>query len=183
MLSFTPSFILADVAPPPGYTSNFDYCVKIVNLEKYPNYLVFINISSANLSLPTSGYLLVKPNQCLPLAGYRPIAKIAAIAKNRVNSTDLKQTDSQTILQNKNLEKSLISANIDIPRPSTLPIIYEGQKVEESIQIQSLDPNNLALSTIAKSPPQIFNWIFLPPLGLAILGWVCWKQRNQKVKN
>jgi hypothetical protein len=183
MPSFNDSIILADVAPPPGYTSNFDYCVKIVNLEKYPNYLLFINIGSANPSLPTSGYLLVKADQCIPLAGYRPVAQVAAIAKERVNSKDLKQTDSGTILQNLNLEKELIIANETIDRPHSLSFDYDGQKVEESIEIQSIDSNNLVVAIDKKSSSQIVNWIFFPPIGLAILGWVWWRRKHQKVKN
>jgi hypothetical protein len=183
MLSFNDSIILADVAPPPGYTSNFDYCIKIVNLEKYPNYLLFINIGSANPSLPTSGYLLVKTDQCVPLAGYRPVAKIAAIAKERVKSKDLKQTDSGTILENSNLEKELLIANTTIDRPYSLPVNYDGQKVEGSIQIQSIDSNNLVVAIAEKSPPQLLNWIFFPPIGLAILGWVWWRRKHQQVKS
>jgi hypothetical protein len=183
MLSFNDSIILADVAPPPGSTSNFDYCVKIVNLQQYPNYLLFINIGSANPSLPTSGYLLVKADRCIPLAGYRPVAKVAAIAKERVNSKDLKQADSGTILQNLNLEKELIIANETIDRPYSLPFNHEGQKVEESVQIQSLDSNNLVISIVPASPPQLFNWVIFPPIGLAILGWVYWRRRQQKVKS
>lgn len=182
MPSFNDSIILADVAPPPGYTSNFDYCIKIVNLPKYPNYLLFINIGSANPSLPTSGYVLVKADQCMPLAGYRPVAKVAAIAKDRVNSKDLKPTDAGTILQNSHLEKDLIAANITIDRPGSLPFTYEGQKVEGSVQIESLDSNRLVLSIVEKSPPQIFNWIFLPPIGLALLGWIWWRRKHQTIR-
>jgi hypothetical protein len=178
MLYYNTQPILADVAPTGDYTSNFDYCIKIINLERYPKYLFLIDTGSANSNLPTSGYWLVKPNQCTSLTGYRPVAKIAALAKNKVQLKDLKQINAGKGLKNTQLEKALIPANLIIDRPTFLPLTYQGKKIEARVKIESLDRHGLVIKNLDTSPPSL-NWIVFPILGLTIVGWMLGKRQIQ----
>ncbi len=172
--------LLADVLPRGDYTNNFDYCVKIVNLNQYPKHQFFIKISSANPTLSKGGYLLANSSLCVPMNGYRPIAKIAAISKNLVKPKDLLKTDAGVILQNNQLEKSLIVANITIDRPGYLPSSYKNKKVVAEVKIKSVNPKTLVISS-PETAPKIPNWLVFPLIGLAILGWTVAKRKQQQV--
>ena len=84
-----PPFIIADIPPPPGYTRAFSYCFEITNLDEYPDYLVFFQRSSERKEDVTTPYWLIKPGECIPLNGYRPLAIISALPKKEVLPTDL----------------------------------------------------------------------------------------------
>jgi hypothetical protein len=172
------SLILADVAPNAGYTRNFEYCIKITNLNKYPNYLLFAQIRS-----PTSkpgAYMQIQADRCLPINGYRPVANVVAIAKNKVKTSDLSQTSTGTFLKSPKLEKLLITGTPSIVRPSSLPIINNGQTIEASYEIQSLDRQSLKLIRVTESTP-ILNILLFPTIGIAILGWIVWKRQHKTI--
>jgi hypothetical protein len=172
------SLILADVAPNAGYTRNFEYCLKITNLGKYPNHLLFAQIRS-----PTAKpgvYTQIQTDRCLPINGYRPVANVVAIAKNKVKKTDLAKTNTGIILKNPKLEKSLIAGTSSIVRPSSLPIINSGQTIEASYEIQSIDTQSLKLIRVTESTP-VLNLLLFPTIGIAILGWIVWKRQHKTV--
>jgi hypothetical protein len=172
------SLILADVAPNAGYTRNFEYCIKINNLTKYPNYLLFAQIRS-----PTSkpgAYIQIQADRCLPINGYRPVANVVAIAKTKIKTSDLTKTNAGIFLKNPKLQKSLITGTPSIIRPTSLPIINNGQTIEASYEIQSLDNQNLKLIRVTESTP-ILNILLFPTIGITILGWLVWKRQHKTI--
>jgi hypothetical protein len=84
----------ADVLTPGE--SPVNYCFKITNLDKYPNYLLIAHVKSQNPNLPTHNIIL-KPGKCLGLNGYREYrvnknrtyAKILPNPLNSVRSVSL----------------------------------------------------------------------------------------------
>ncbi|WP_309738378.1 hypothetical protein [Chamaesiphon sp. OTE_20_metabat_361] len=180
MSLLTHSLILADVAPGAGYTRNFSTCFKISNLNKYPNYLFFARTGSEISLTPTGAYVQMQPDRCLPLAGYRVVANITAIEKNKVKPSDLKTTSSGRTLQNSKLQKTLIKSTQSIQQPHSVPIINEGKQIETIYKIQSLDRQGLKLAPVSSSAPPMLNFLIFPAIGIAILGWVLW-QRNRKI--
>lgn len=179
MSLLNPPPILADVPPNPGYTKNFNYCFKITNLNKYPQHLLFVEIRSAIEDTVTKPYFLVKSGQCIPIQGYRSVATIAAISKNKVRQKDLQNKSSGTILRNIKLQKSFIKGNSDILLPpGAVPIINEGKMIEARFKIESIDRNGLKLVPLSDSI-STFNIILFPLIGLAIIGgMMCNYKRN-----
>jgi hypothetical protein len=175
MSLFKQVLLLADIQAQSGTTQNFQYCVKITNLNKYPNYLVFARISSATAS--PSAYIQLQPSRCLVVEGYRASLNISAIAKNRVQTTDLKKTNAGTVLKNPQLQKSLIVGTPSIGRPFSMPTILEGKKVEASFEIQSIDSQGLKLMRVPESP--VLNFLLLPAIWMALCGWRVWKYRSK----
>jgi hypothetical protein len=170
--------ILADVAPNPGYTKNFNYCFKITNLDKYPKHLLFVRVSSRINRGGTEPYILVKAGQCIPIKGYMPQANITAIAKNKVQPKDLQTTSSGTILKNSKPQKSLIQGTPTIYPPNALPIINEGKTIETKFKIQSIDSKGLKIAPI-EEPISMLNIVLFPLVGMAIIGGIVWnRQRN-----
>jgi hypothetical protein len=181
MSFFDRSLILADVAPNPGYTQNFNYCFKITNLNKYPNHVLFAQVGSERMQVSTEPYLLVKSGQCIPLKGYRPLANITSIAKNKVQSKDLQSTNVGTILKNAKIQKSLIKGSLTIYPPNAVPIINEGKRIEGSFKIQSIDSKGLKLTPI-DDPIPVLNLILFPLIGLVIIGGMIWSRKRQLVR-
>jgi hypothetical protein len=170
--------ILADVAPNPGYTKNFNYCFKITNLDKYPKHLLFAQVRSVTEGVSSTPYILVKAGQCIPIQGYRPSANITAIAKNKVQRKDLQTTSAGTILKNTKLQKFLVQGTPTIGRPYALPIINEGKTIEAGFKIQSIDSKGLKLAPV-ENPVSMLNIILFPLVGIAIIGGIIWnRQRN-----
>lgn len=176
--------ILADMSPDIGYTRGFGYCLKITNLEKYPNYLLFVKIGSVNPGIPTKPYKLIQAGDCVSLTGYRPTAEIAAISKDRVQPNDLENSQEGTILKNTNIQTTLIPGKPIIKHPLELPVTYTASVVEDSFQIQSIDPNGLQLSLVDRSSPVlpklILNGIIFPLIGVGILVWFIRRRKKQK---
>lgn len=170
------ALLLADLPLPTGVTQNFQYCVKIANLNKYPNYLVFAKINSSTAS--SNPYIQIQPGWCLLVEGYRSSVNIKAIAKNRVQTSDLKKTPAGTVLKNPQLQKSLITGTPSIGRPLSLPMINDGKKIEARFEIQSIDPQGLKLIRVPEAKP-VLNLLLFPAIGMAILGSIVWK-RPQK---
>jgi hypothetical protein len=83
------SISLADLPPSVGYTGNFSHCLRITNLEKYPDYLVFVQIGQVTSDRPTSPYVLIQSSECISLNNNRSVATIAAIAKDKIKPKDL----------------------------------------------------------------------------------------------
>jgi hypothetical protein len=184
MSLLNPLPILADVAPNPGYTRNFNYCFKITNLNKYPQHLLFVEIRSAISDTITEPYFLVKAGKCIPIKGYRPVATIAAIPKNKVQQKDLQNKRSGTILKNTKLQKSFIKGNSDILLPpNAVPIINEGKTIEGRFKIESIDRNGLKLAPLSDSISTL-NILLFPLIGIAIIGGMMWnyKQNLASVK-
>jgi hypothetical protein len=175
------SLILADVAPDVGYTKNFDYCIKITNLDKYPKHLLFTQIGSARNLVSKEPYILVKAGQCLPVKGYMSLANITAIAKNKVQGKDLQTTSSGTILKNTKLQKSLVQGTPTIYPPNALPIINEGKKIEGSFKIQSIDSKGLKLVPV-DNPISMLNIVLFPLIGITIIGGLMWNRQRNLVK-
>ncbi len=181
MSFFNQSLILADVAPNPGYTQNFNYCFKITNLNKYPNHVLFAQVGSERMQVSTEPYLLVKSGQCIPLKGYRPLANITSIAKNKVQRKDLQNTNVGTILKNAKIQKSLIKGSPIIYPPHAVPIINEGKRIEGNFKIQSIDSKGIKLTPIS-DPIPVLNLILFPLIGLAIIGGMIWSRKRQLVR-
>jgi hypothetical protein len=180
MSFLNPSLILADVAPNPGYTKNFNYCIKITNLNKYPNHLLFTQVGSARDRVSTEPYILMKAGQCIPVKGYMPLANITAIAKNKVQRKDLQTTSAGTILKNTKLQKSLVQGTPTIYPPNALPIINEGKTIEAGFKIQSIDSKGLKLTPV-DNPVSMLNIVLFPLIGVAIIGGLIWHRRRNLV--
>jgi hypothetical protein len=183
---FKHTFLIADVPPAADQTKNFDYCINIVNLARYPNDLIFVNVGS-QLEDPQKidrEYVLAKSDRCIPISGYLAEARIATISKDLVKSQDLIVKDGNSFLQNLEIKKSLIRAETTISRPYSLPIIYAGSKVEDSVRIDKLDRQSLVISMLDRSPiDRVFQslaWIAFPLIGLGIFGWLMFRKRQKK---
>jgi hypothetical protein len=174
------SLILADVAPEAGYTRNFDYCLKISNLKKYPNHLFFSQVRSQNQLKSSNPYLLIKTDKCISANGYLPVANITAIAKNKVRNNDLQITSAGTILKNTKLQKSLIKSTSEIEPPRVLPVINEGKQIEAIYKIQSIDRGGLHLVPVKEATP-ILNLLLFPLMGITLLGWFIWRRKQTAV--
>ncbi|WP_310489562.1 hypothetical protein [Chamaesiphon sp. VAR_69_metabat_338] len=172
------SLLLADVSLPAGATRNFQYCVKITNLNKYPNYLLFARVNSPTAS--PSAYIQIQANRCQPVDGYRPSLTIQAIAKNRVKTSDLQKIGNGIALKNPQLQKSLIVGTPTIGRPYMVPMINEGRKVEAGFEIESISPQGLTLIRVPEAKP-VLNLLLFPAIGMAILGWIVWKRQQKTV--
>lgn len=186
MTIFKYTFLIADVPPAADQTKTFDYCIKIVNLAQYPNDRIFVNVGS-QLEDPQKidrEYVLAKSDRCIPIAGYRAEARIAAISKDLVKSPDLIVKDGNSFLQNLQVKKALVRAETAIPRPYSLPIIYAGSKVEDSVRIDKLDRQRLVISVLDRSPIELaFKspiWIVLPLTGAVVFGWLIFCKRRKK---
>jgi hypothetical protein len=169
--------LLADLPLPTGTTQDFQYCVKIINLNKYPNYLLFAQINSSTAS--PSAYVQIQAGRCLLVEGYRSSLNIKAIAKNRVKISDLKKTPAGIVLKNPQIQKSLIIGTPKIGRPMTMPMINEGKKIEAKFEIQSIDPQGLQLIRVPEATP-VLNLLLLPAIGMAILGGIV-RHRHHKL--
>jgi hypothetical protein len=168
--------LLADVPLPTGTTQDFQYCVKITNLNKYPNYLLFAQVTSATAS--PSAYIQLQSGRCLRVEGYRSSLNITAIAKNRVHTSDLKKTPAGIVLKNPQLQKALIIGTPKIGRPVAMPMINEGRKIEAKFEIQSIEPQGLQLIRVPEATPVLNLWL-LPAIGMTILGGIV-RHRHQK---
>jgi hypothetical protein len=184
--NFNHAFIIADISPPADQTSNFDYCIKIINLDQYPNYRIFVNVGRQNEDPQKVDreYMLAKSDRCIPLAGYRPEARIAAIPKDLVKPQDSIERNGAIFIQNLKIEKVGIRSSTTIQRPYSLPIIYAGSKVEDSVKIDKLDRQNLIISVLNRSPIELaFKspiWLVLPLIGAVGLGWLIFRKRRKK---
>ncbi len=179
-MSLTSSLILADVAPDAGYTRNFSTCLKISNLDKYPKHLLFARTGIEGTPARSDRYVQIQSDRCIPISGYRVVANISAIEKNKVKSSDLTKTSTGMTLNNPQLQQLLIKGTPSINAPHSVSIINEGKQIELLYKIQSIDSKGLKLAAVGSSSAQILNTILFPAIGMAILGWVIW-QRNRKI--
>jgi hypothetical protein len=176
------SLILADVAPDAGYTRNFQYCIKVTNLDKYPNYQLFAKIRSQRSDSKAGSYIQLVPGQCVTIDdGYRGVANIFAIEKSKIKSNDLKNTNAVTVLTNTKLQTELIQSKLTISPPHSVPIINDGKQVVGNYQIQSIDRNSLELTPAGDLSVQTLNTLLFPAIGIAILGWIVWKRQHKTV--
>jgi hypothetical protein len=162
------SILLADVPPPSDRTYDYKFCVKVTNLQKYPNYRLFISVND-NVEDPTvreMPYIAIDFARCIPISSDRGEATIAALPKQSVKPSDLKTSGTTKILQNAKLKKALIPANIKVGSPGSLPLINRGKTIEQRVEIRSIDRSKLVLSKIEGASA---NWIILPLVGLGIL--------------
>jgi hypothetical protein len=179
------SVLVADIVPDGDYTSNFSYCFKIVNSDRYPNSSIFASIGDIR-TIPNPAevkYLLVKSDRCISIeSGYMIGARIAAVSKDLVKPQDLVERDGETFIQSLALKKALIQADKTVSRPRYLPGSFAGSNVEESVRIDKLDRQNFVISILERPEPGRFSpWIALPLIGAAILGWLI--LQNQKKKS
>ena len=174
--------LLADVPPPTGFTRNFDYCFKVVNLDRYPDHFFFARLGSQNPNNPIF-YRLIKPNTCIPASAYRPIVIITAIQKNQIQPNDLENLNEDPsqptfiVLKDTALQAKLIKGEPKIQPPRDIPILYENGKMEDVIQIQTLTADSLQI-TVTRSTHTL-NWIIFPILGVILLGYLLWKRRRR----
>lgn len=170
--------ILADIAPDTGYTRNFQYCVKVANLDKYPDRLFFIQVTThANAASP---YQLLATDRCISLSGYRAAANIAVINKSQLSDLALQNIKSTKLLTEPRLQKLLIKSKSTIPLPHSVPLLNEGKQVIANVQIQSIDNNDLQFK-IADENASTLNVFLFPAIGMAILGWLAWRRDLQPI--
>jgi hypothetical protein len=173
------SLFFADVAPDAGYTRNFEYCVKVSNLDKYPDRLFFIRVEShGNVNTPP--YQLIEADRCISVSGYRATANIAAIKKSQLSDLALKNINTSKILNNPRIQKFLIQGKPTISAPHSVPILNEGKQVVANIQIKSIDNNGLKLISSDEFSSTLNVFLF-PAIGMGILGWLVWKRDRKPV--
>lgn len=174
------AILLADVPPPSDRTYDYKFCIKIINLQKYPNYRLFISINDnvEDSTVREAKYISIASSRCIPMSSDRSEATIAALPKQLVKASDLKTSGTTKILQSSNLKKALIPANIKIAAPGSLPVINRGKTIEQQIEIKSLDRSKLVLSKIEGSVP-LANWIILPIVGVGILSLLAISNRKK----
>jgi hypothetical protein len=172
------SLIIADVTPDAGYTRNFEYCVKVTNLDKYPDRLFFIQVTTPSDLIPP--YQLLEADRCISIYKYRATANIAAIKKSQLSDLALQNIKSTKLLTNPQLQKFLIQGTPSISAPQYVPMLNEGKQVVANIQIQSIDNNSLKLKSSDEFSSTLNIFLF-PAIGLAILGWLVWKRDRKPV--
>ena len=164
--------ILADIAPDAGYTRNFQYCVKVTNLDKYPDRLLFIRVTTH--AVADAPYQLVEADRCISVSGYRAAANIAAINQSQLGNLALRNIKSTKLLTEPRLQKLLIKSQSTIPLPHSVPLLNEGKQVVANVQIQSIDNNDLKFK-ITDENSSTLNVFLFPAIGMAILGWLAWR--------
>jgi hypothetical protein len=173
MLLIPQSFILADVPPPESLTQNFSYCVKIANLNKYPDRLFFFHTFNAEeTNSKPSAYKPIRTNSCIDLE-HNSAMRVFTIPRNKLSKQEFKMLVSNGKLTNSKLQKLVVKSSAPIERPNALAKSNEGKKIAVTYQIKSIDSTELNL-TLTNNP--ISNSIVFPLLGLALLlGWIGWR--------
>ncbi|MBD2253742.1 hypothetical protein [Nostoc parmelioides] len=134
---------LADVITPGE--SRVNYCFKITNPDKYPNYLLIAHIKSQNPNLPTYNRIL-QSGKCLGLNGYREYSDIYAIKKSLLKSQEIVKSEEGESIKDLNSKKSLlIPANNSITSLRLLPDIYGIKEVADVLEIVEIAPTSLDL--------------------------------------
>ncbi|MEM1003470.1 MAG: hypothetical protein AAGH46_12555, partial [Bacteroidota bacterium] len=86
-LLFLVTFLKAPVAKADVLTPGeefVDYCFKITNIDKYPDYLIVALVQSENSNLPKSNQVVNK-SECVGLNGYREYGEVYALKKSDIN--------------------------------------------------------------------------------------------------
>jgi hypothetical protein len=189
-------FYLADLPPPAGETTNFDYCVSLNNLTKHSDYLVVAQVFYPNRSRDISPYWVMTSETCLPLEGRRPQVNLFAVPKAQITKSDLVQLNPDmqgmkapdgrllriwytgTALKSFEIVESKgIPASDTIKRPFSVPFWDGNQTVVDRYTITTLTENSFTIKHAGRdgglSGVQL---LALPLLGIMLLFLV----KNQK---
>jgi hypothetical protein len=194
----------ADVLPPGE--SPVNYCFKIANLDKYPNYFLIAHVKSQNPNLPTYNRIL-QSGKCLGLNGYREYSDIYAIKKSLLKSQDIIKSKEGESIKNLNSKKSLLfPAKNSITSVRLLPDRYGVKEVADVLEIVAIAPKSLDLkykevvytSKLGNSetkayqvqdkqplPSLTLNWfnLIIPGISLAGMVMVYQKGKSDKKQN
>lgn len=125
--------------------SPVNYCFKIANINKYPNYYLIAHIKSANPSIPTYNKI-IKQDKCLELNGYREYSNVYAIKKSELKSQDIITNQQEESLINFGSKKpQLIPAKNEVYPLKTLPDQYGIKQVTDVLEIVAIKQKSLDL--------------------------------------
>ncbi|AKG21590.1 hypothetical protein [Calothrix sp. 336/3] len=167
----------ADVLPPGE--SPVNYCFKIANLDKYPNYFLIAHVKSENPNLPTYNRIL-QSGKCLGLNGYREYSDIYAIKKSLLKSQDITKAKEGQYIKDWNSKKSLlVPAKNSITSLRLLPGRYGVKEVADVLEIVAIAPKSLDLkykevvytSNLGNSETKAYQVQDKRPLPSLILNW------------
>jgi hypothetical protein len=194
----------ADVLPPGE--SPVNYCFKIANLDKYPNYFLIAHVKSQNPNLPTYNRIL-QSGKCLGLNGYREYSDIYAIKKSLLKSQDIIKSKEGESIKNLNSKKALlVPAKKSITSVRLLSDKYDVKEVADVLEIVAIAPKSLDLkykevvytSKLGNSetkayqvqdkqplPSLTLNWfnLIIPGISLAGMVMVYQKGKSDKKQN
>lgn len=141
---FAPSLARADVITPG--MSSVDYCFKINNIDKYPDYSIVALTKSENPSLRQSNKLL-KSEDCLDLSGYREYAEVYALKKSDINlQEDIVSNQRGDGLKDFDSKKAkLISATRKIRPIRRMKDVYQIARVAQAYEISEINNRYLSL--------------------------------------
>jgi hypothetical protein len=181
--------ILADVlpSPPQPTTQNFNYCIRIVKIENYPDRLFFFKVKSRASSTSTSSYRSITAKDCIKLERGDEL-NIFAISKNTLTSGELTEISSSGILNNARLEKSLIVNYYLLVRPDELSEEYHSKNIEVTHEIESIDKKGINTDwqgeKITQMDNSFANLVIFLPLGLLLLATaIGWKRQRDRLKS
>jgi hypothetical protein len=181
MSIFDKNILIADVTvPPPGKTDNFEHCIKIVNLDRYPDFYILVGDSfDVDIQQVDLKFIIAKPDICIK-PEYSSV-RVAAIQKNLVDRQDLIEQDGNTFIQSSKIKKDLILTSENTYPPQYLPGFYSGSKIEFSARIEKLDRQSLVVSEFELTPPLPIWTIVVPLIGVGIVGWLIFRKRHKKL--
>jgi hypothetical protein len=186
MILFLRYSLIADVAPyATDRTANFQYCVKITNLEQYSSYQLLAQVGErVGRTDPQTGASIYQiiANTCIPIHRVYDVAYITAIEKNHLNQNDLKIANSNQISIDPKIQIRLAKGT-HLLHPRMASSENAGKLIQGSYEIKSIDRNGLKLIPVYESKQILnpLNPLIFPAIGITILGWIIWRRRSKKI--
>ena len=164
-----------------------DYCFKITNINKYPDYLIVALVKSENPSLPHSNQV-VKSDECVGLYGYREYSEVYALKKSDVNlKEDIIKSKYRKVEELKNFDSKkakLIPATNKIYPVRSAPVFFQVEEVIGIYEITDINAKSLVLRQTARKQIYKNTLLIVPILGMSLIGGVIfWKKSHKLNKN
>ncbi|MEO1373556.1 MAG: hypothetical protein AAFW70_04350 [Cyanobacteria bacterium J06635_10] len=163
-----------------------DYCFKITNIDKYPDYLIVALVKSQNPSLPQSNQVL-KSGECVGLNGYREYSEVYALKKSDINVEDIIKSEYRKVEELKDFESKkakLIPAKNKIYSVRSVPVFFQIESVIGIYEITGI--NDKSLTLVNKGRKNIYKntLLIMPIIGMSLIGGVIyWKKSNKLKRN
>ncbi|MGD1912605.1 MAG: hypothetical protein ACFB2X_17665 [Rivularia sp. (in: cyanobacteria)] len=188
-LLFLVTFLKASVAKAdvlvPG-EEFVDYCFKITNIDKYPDYLIVALVKSQNPSLPHSNQVVNK-SECVGLNGYREYSEVYALKKSDVNVEDIIKSEYRKVEELKDFESKkakLIPAKNKIYSVRSVPVFFQIESVICIYEITGINDKSLILVNKGRKNIYKNTLLIMPIIGMSLIGGVIyWKKSNKLKRN
>ena len=163
-----------------------DYCFKITNIDKYPDYLIVALVKSQNPSLPHSNQVVNK-SECVGLNGYREYSEVYALKKSDVNVEDIIKSEYRKVEELKDFESKkakLIPAKNKIYSVRSVPVFFQIESVIGIYEITGINDKSLILVNKGRKNIYKNTLLIMPIIGMSLIGGVIyWKKSNKLKRN